>query len=88
MYSTYVDTCESSQVPLCCAVLYSCVNTFFSAVLYCRLYSGKKPFLIISDLDLLKQIMIKNFDKFQNRIVSLFSVFVSLAMCKLNLWCF
>ena len=69
---TYVDTCEGSQVPLCCALLYSCVHTLSSVVLYCRLYFGTRPFLIVSDPDLLKEILIKNFDKFQNRIVSYF----------------
>ena len=34
------------------------------------MFFGMKPFLIISDADLLKDITVKHFDKFANRMVS------------------
>ena len=34
------------------------------------MFFGTKPFLIISDADLLKDITVKHFDKFANRMVS------------------
>ena len=34
------------------------------------MFLGMKPFLIISDADLLKDINVKHFDKFANRVVS------------------
>ena len=44
-------------------------------LLYCnsssnRFYVGKKPQILISDLDILKQIMVKEFDNFSDHSVS------------------
>ena len=36
-----------------------------------RVYIGKKPHIMIADLDILKQIMVKEFDKFPDHSVSL-----------------
>ena len=36
----------------------------------CRVYIGKKPHIMIADLDILKQIMVKEFDKFPDHSVS------------------
>ena len=72
------DKDKISEVQSTCSLLPCSAHLFFSsAVLYCRLYFGKRPFLVVSDPDLLKQILIKNFDKFQNRFVS-FLYYVSL----------
>ena len=38
--------------------------------LTCRVYIGKKPHIMIADLDILKQIMVKEFDKFPDHSVS------------------
>ena len=67
-----IDTRYTSFVCSSCTVQFVYrADLFFSfAVLYCRLYFGKRPFLVVSDPDFLKQILIKNFDKFQNRFVS------------------
>ena len=36
----------------------------------CRFYIGKKPQIMISDLDILKEIMVKQFDNFSDHSVS------------------
>ena len=37
---------------------------------FVSIFFGKKPFYVISDVDLLKDITVKHFDKFPNRMVS------------------
>jgi len=41
----------------------------------CRMYAGNLPALLVSDVDLIKQICIKDFSKFPNRIVCIQSHF-------------
>jgi len=38
--------------------------------LFCRTYFGNRPTLVICDADIIKQITVKQFDKFTNRAVS------------------
>ena len=37
---------------------------------HCRYYIGQKPRVAVTDLDVLKQIMVKDFDNFSDRVVS------------------
>ena len=37
-----------------------------------RYYVGSQPYMLVSDLDMLKQIMIKDFDNFTDRLVRMF----------------
>ena len=41
-----------------------------SAYVFLRYYIGRKPRILITDLDILKQIMVKDFDNFSNCVVS------------------
>ena len=38
--------------------------------LFFRIFLGMRPFVVISDVDLVKEITVKHFDKFVNRFVS------------------
>ena len=40
----------------------------------CRFYIGQRPHILIADLDILKQIMVKDFDNFTDHAVSQQSV--------------
>lgn len=44
----------------------------------CRFYIGKKPQIMISDLDILKEIMVKQFDNFSDHSVSCLHLATSL----------
>ena len=35
----------------------------------CRLYIGTKPFLFVTDPDMIQEVMVKKFDKFVDRVV-------------------
>ena len=45
----------------------SCSINF--AVIFFRYYIGRKPRILITDLDILKQIMVKDFENFSDRVV-------------------
>ena len=44
---------------------------FVTVTAACRIFMLKKPGLVISDLDLLRELMVKKFAYFPNRVVSL-----------------
>ena len=46
------------------------MGCMISTVLWLRMFFGMKPFFFIADADLLKDITVKHFDKFANRLVS------------------
>ena len=46
------------------------MGCMISIVLWLRMFFGMKPFFFIADADLLKDITVKHFDKFANRLVS------------------
>ena len=64
------NTAMYKGMPLLFVQYVYCHSHALSSAVLCRLYFGKKPFLVVSDPDLLKLILIKNFDKFPNRFVS------------------
>ena len=49
--------------------IWSC-ELFIHYVIVCRFYLGTVPWLVVSDLDMLKQILVKEFDSFADRPVS------------------
>ena len=55
-------------------MLLLCCNSLRSAscnsIFFCRIYFGKRPVLIVSDPDLLKDILIKKANSFIDRFVS------------------
>ena len=46
-----------------------------------RYYVGCHPYIIITDLDILKQVLIKDFDCFTNRVVCIFVCVVCVFVC-------
>ena len=51
-------------------------NVMFSLCMYSRIYFGPRPFLFITDLDMIKDITVKLFDKFVDRAVSEYTLSV------------
>ena len=47
---------------------------YYNFVAFCSVLLGPQPFYIISDMDLVKEITVKHFDKFVDRMVSSTSV--------------
>ena len=61
---------ESPAVHSACD--YTCTVSYAASLLYirtCRMYLGTVPMYHIADPDLLKEILVKHFDKFTNRVV-------------------
>ena len=44
-----------------------CLVYHFKLVWVCRFYLGQRPIVVIADLDLLKEVMVKQFDHFHDR---------------------
>ena len=43
----------------------------------CSYYTGQQPYIIIADLDMFKQILVKDFDNFSDHAVSYYRYFAS-----------
>ena len=52
-----------------------------SFVIERRIYFGTKPFLLIMDLDMIRDVTVKQFDKFVDRLVRKVCVFLCLCVC-------
>ena len=48
------------------------IYVIFMLLISFRIYFGSKPFLFITDLNMIKEITVKQFDKFVDRTVSTF----------------
>ena len=72
IYSTYLYQGNAKSSTLEVLIYSNIQHTYLHAMLYspiCRIYFGPKPFLFITDLDMVQDVMVKKFDKFVDRVV-------------------